>query len=85
MPSRFLAPVAQLDFLTSPLELAPGQSVWWKLPPGERSYTAPAYEGFEESARTTLRSCWTHSEVCQTFWDSLRNHIGDFGGCLRGV
>ena len=32
----------------APHELAPGKYAWWKLPPGERSYTALAYIGVDE-------------------------------------
>lgn len=47
-----LGAAVELDYLDAPHSLgAPTSRAWWLLPPGERSFTAPAYEGDDDAFR----------------------------------
>ena len=53
-----LGPSVVFDFMDAPHELGSATDrAWWLLPPGERSFTAPAYEG-DEDAIEAISAAW---------------------------
>ena len=53
-----LGPSVVFDIVDAPHELGPSTSrAWWLLPPGERRFTAPTYEG-DEVAIEAISAAW---------------------------
>lgn len=51
----------KLDCPDAPHEIGGGDRAWWINPPGERSYTAPSYEGDDESI-ALVEAAWASTE-----------------------